>query len=176
VPGPRIRDISSSDAPSLHDTDAVGDARVRLRASRASLAVVLSNEERPIGLVSTGTLRELPSGVSVGEIVRDLPEPLELRGDVSAEVELDRVGRRLLGEPDLLGAVVDLGDGTWTALSRDEIATFLGSRTTVDRLEGAPIDVLVFECSTDKERKVVPYYDPRNPPLCSNGHPMKPIK
>ena len=36
------------------------------------------------------------------------------------------------------------------------------------------IDVPIFICPIDKERKVVYHYDPQHPPRCKSGHIMEP--
>jgi len=81
--------------------------------------------------------------------------------------------------PRLQGVIVRERGQVQGVLPRQELverASRLVTRSIVDRMEGAPVDILYFECPMDGERQLVAYYDPGNPPTCSQGHRMRPVE
>jgi CBS domain-containing protein len=163
------------------DPDAtVAEAVETLDRAGAAFGVVSGARGELLALV---TAEQLRAGHSGGQrlqmLVADAPRPIVVEPRVTLDSVIQRLTKDLVLQPGLAGIVVQERDHLKGVVPRDEIVEY-ASRTAkrgiADRLEGAPVDVLLYECEIDHERKLVAYYDPKNPPRCSAGHLMKPVE
>ncbi len=143
------------------------------------LLIVDSARGLPKALLSRVELEQALPDSPLEEVAKYAPEPV----GVKAPYDLDRVAQRHSGYlerwPNLPGLLVETGEG-FRVLPREVITKGASKVVTrgmnEGRLEGAPLDVLFYECPIDHERKLVAYYDPRNPPRCRLGHDMAPVE
>lgn len=162
------------------ESQKAGEALAKMRSEATEFLLVVDGiMGRPKALLSKAELTEATPDSMLREVAKYAPEPI----NVNAPYDLDHVARRhssyLEKWPNLPGILVKVGEG-FRVLPR-EVVTKGASRVVTrgmneGRLEGAPLDVLFFECPIDHERKLVSYYDPRNPPRCRLGHDMAPVE
>ncbi|MGQ9928666.1 MAG: hypothetical protein ACUVS4_17615 [Chloroflexaceae bacterium] len=95
---------------------------------------------------------------------------LQLRKLLAEDEALAREVQRMLEDPAVRQVIAR---GARSVAIGGDVS---GSVIITGRLEGAPVDLLFFECPEDHERTLVAYYDPQNPPRCSQGHLMKPVE
>lgn len=128
-------------------------------------------------LLVSDRLRSADPEQPVGELTHPEP-PLVVSSDQPLDSVVDAAAFDLVTRPSLPGAIVQLAEGGLAFLPRSALIARanLATRATVDRLEGAPVDLLVFQCPGDGERQIVSYYDPSNPPMCRSGHRMQPVE
>jgi hypothetical protein len=129
-----------------------------------------------LALLSVDELRSINSNEPIQTFIANQSRPLT----VDLQLELDKVvqgfAQDFVAHPDRGGLIVqDKGEvkGILPRKTIVEQALRIVSRRSIDRLEGAPLDVMIFECTEDPERKILDYYDSANPPKCSKGHEMK---
>jgi hypothetical protein len=144
------------------------------------LLIVDGDRKQPKALLSEAELKQAEPDSLLREVAR---YAAPLSDSVRAPYVLDDVVRRHSGYlerwPNLPGLLVTYDEG-FRVLPR-EVVTKGASQVVTrgmneGRLEGAPLDVLFYECPIDHERKLVAYYDPRNPPRCRLGHDMAPVE
>lgn len=157
-----------------------GEALAKMHSEETEVLLIVDGVRRlPKALLLKAELEQVPPDSALQEVARYAPEP----ESVKAPYDLDYVAQRHSGYlekwPNLPGLLVDTGQD-FRMLPREDI-TKGASRVVTrgmnqGRLEGAPLDVLFYECPIDHERKLVAYYDPRNPPRCKLGHDMTPVE
>lgn len=157
----------------------VADALQRLEQANAAFGIVGDEKGQPLGLVTAEQLRAADSDACLQSLISDAPGPIFIEPHVTIDNAVKMLAKDLVLKPNLAGIIVQEQGQVRGVLPRQvvvEHASQVVTRETADRLEGAPIDVLFFECPEDHERKLVAYYDPQNPPKCSKGHLMKPVE
>jgi len=157
----------------------VAEALKKLEHAQATLGVVSDARAQPLGIVTTEQLHAAQKSASVNSLIGTTPRPIMVEPSATIDDVVKMLAKDLVLNPDLAGVIVQEQGEVQGVLPRKTIVEYASrvvTRGTVDRLEGAPVDTLFFECSEDHERKLVAYYDPQNPPKCSKGHLMKPVE
>ncbi len=157
---------------------AIDEALMNLQAAQAQYGVVIGSQDRVLGLVTIERLREGDANAYVETLIDSGP-PIFLEPNVTLDTAVRALAKDFVLRPQLAGVVVQAQGKVEGILPRNiivERAARLGTRGVADRLTGSPLDILFFECPVDHERRIVVYYDPSNPPKCSQGHLMMPIE
>lgn len=157
----------------------VAEALRRLEEAGVTFGIVRNEQGQPIGLVTPEDLRQAAPETRLEALLSAMPQPIFVEPGVSLDHAVQALAKDLVLTPQLSGAIVQERGRVLGVLSRQELvrrASRLALRNVVDRMEGAPVDLLYFVCPQDGERQLVAYYDPRNPPTCSQGHPMQPAE
>lgn len=167
----RVRDVVRP-VPELGRDETVEGALEKMRQAKADVAVVPGGERRYM-LVTMEQLQAAEPSVRTEAL--DLHHPVIVDADERLEHVAGETARELVLRPRLPGVLVVSKENLLGLVPRSVLAdlALTASRSGADRLEGAPIDTLVFECPVDGERRVIGYYDRSNPPRCADGHPMQ---
>lgn len=135
--------------------------------------------ELPV-LVTAGVLKRFSDQqATIGSIAEALPRPAPVQPDVRLDQVASVLATDLVANPDLAGLVVwDDRQKVVGILPRQVLARvaarLIERGGDTSRLEGASaVAGVYFYCPIDGEEKLVSYYDPANPPKCSNNHLMK---
>lgn len=157
----------------------VAEALARLEQAGATFAVLRDEQGGLRGPIPVETLKKVKATESrLADMAIDAPSPIFAPPGISIDQVARLVAKDLVLNPRLAGVVVKEGDQVLGVLTRQflaQSAARLTTRGTTDRMEGAPVDILYFECPKDGERQLVAYYDPQHPPTCSQGHRMQPV-
>lgn len=154
------------------------EALQKLAQSQAPFGVVCDQKGQWLGIVTREQLQEAQRDVDLRQLTAAQPV-ITVEPEVTVESAAEMLAKDLVLHPALPGVIVQTQGHLQGVLPRRvllERASRIVTRTFTDRLEGAPVDLLFFECPEDGERKLVAYYDPQNPPKCSQGHLMKPVE
>ncbi len=157
----------------------VAEALRRLEQAGVTFGVIQDEQGRLAGLVTAEELRKADPQAPLDFLLAAAPSPIFIEPDVRIDHAVQVLAKDLVLRPRLQGVIVREQDRVRGVLPRQELverASRLVTRSLVDRMEGAPVDILYFECPIDGERQLVAYYDPRNPPTCSQGHRMQPVE
>jgi len=163
----------------LENTMTVTESLKKLEQATATFGIINDAKGQLLGLVTVEQLRTANKDTSVQSLVTIGAHPIVLEPSVTIDDAVKLLAKNLVLNPDLVGVIVEDHGKIQGVLSRKTIVEYASrvvTRGTIDRLEGAPVDTLFFECPEDHERKLVAYYDPQNPPKCSRGHLMKPVE
>ena len=166
----------------LETSTTVAEALRRLEQAGVTFGVIQDEQGRLTGLVTAEELRKADPQTQLDSPLVATPSPIFVVPDVR-DVRIDHavrvLAKDLVLQPRLQGVIVREQGQVRGVLPRQELverASRLVTRSIVDRMEGAPVDILYFECPMDGERQLVAYYDPGNPPTCSQGHRMRPVE
>lgn len=154
------------------------EALEKLAQSQTLFGVICDANGQWLGGVTREQLQAAQEDVDIRQLVAG-QRVITLEPGVAIESAVRMLAKDLVLHPDLPGVIVPTQGHLQGVLPRQalvEYASRIVTRTVGDRMEGAPIDLLFFECPEDGERKLVAYYDPQNPPRCSRGHLMKPVE
>ncbi len=157
----------------------VSEALTKLEQTEAIFGVVSDEKGQALGLVTVEQLHAAQKNASVQSLIVTTPRSITVEPSVTIDDVVKMLAKDLVLNPDLSGVIVQDQGKVQGVLPRKTIVEYASrvvTRGTVDRLEGAPVDTLFFECIEDHERKLVAYYDPQHPPRCSKGHLMKPVE
>ncbi len=160
----------------------VKDARARLEQAGAAFLVLRDEHgglQGPLSAEASEQAEEQDPNTPLRRVAADVPPPIIVQPQMSVDQVTRMVAKDLVLNPRRAGVIVQEGDRLLGVLPRSFLvqrASRLVTRGTADRPEGPPLDILYFECPEDGERQLVPYYDPRNPPTCSQGHRMRPVE
>ena len=175
---PRVRELLKPSIP-LDAGTTVAEALGRLEQAGVTFGVIQDEQGRLAGVVTAEELRKVDPQARLDTLLAAAPSPIFIEPDVSIEDAVEVLAKDLVLRPRLQGVIVREQGQVRGVLPRQELverASRLVIRNIVDRMEGAPVDLLYFECPIDGERQLVAYYDPRNPPTCSQGHQMQPVE
>ena len=164
---------------SLDTNLTVAEALSRLERANSGFGIVGDKKGKPLALVSLEQLHATDKSAPLLSLIMDVQRPIIVEASVTIDDAVTMLAKDLVLNPDLAGIVVQDRDRLQGVLPRRAIiehTSRIVTRSTADRLEGAPVDALFFECPDDHERILVAYYDPQNPPLCSKGHLMRPVE
>ncbi len=156
----------------------VGEALKALQDAQAQYIVVASTQNNPLSVIGVQQLRAANANEAVGTFVQHMPA-LVLEPNVPISSAARALAKDLVLKPQLAGVLVQAQGRAEGILPRKTIVDYAArnvTRGTSDRLEGSPLDVLIYECPVDHERQIITYYDPAHPPMCSQGHLMQPIE
>lgn len=154
------------------------EALQKLTQSQTPFGVIRDQKGRWRGIVTREQLQAAPEDVDIRQLTT-AQRVITVEPEVTVESTVEMLAKDLVLHPDLPGVIVQTQGHLQGVLPRRvlvEHASRIVTRTVSDRLEGAPVDLLFFECPEDGERQLVAYYDPQNPPKCSQGHRMKPVE
>lgn len=157
----------------------VAEALKKLEQAKTTFGVISDERGQPLGLVTVEQLHAAQKDVSVNSLIVTTLRPTMVEPSVTIDDVVKMLAKDLVLNPDLSGVIVQDQGKVQSVLPRKTIVEYASRvviRGTIDRLEGAPVDMLFFECPEGHERKLVAYYDPQNPPKCSKGHLMKPVE
>jgi CBS domain-containing protein len=163
----------------LDPTRTVAEALRQLEQAGVTFCVIQGEQGRLAGLVTAEELRKADPQAQLNSLLAAAPSPISIDPDVRIEHAVRVLAKDLVFHPRLQGVIVREQSQVRGVLPRRELverASRLVTRSIVDRMEGAPVDILYFECPMDGERQLVAYYDPGNPPTCSQGHRMRPVE
>lgn len=156
----------------------VAEALEKLAQSQMPFGVIRDEKGQWLGVVTRGQLQATQEDVDIRQLTA-VRRVITIEPEVAIESAVIMLAKDLVLHPDLSGVIVQTQGHLQGVLPRQvlvEHASRIVTRRSVDRLEGAPVDLLFFECAEDGERQLVAYYDPQNPPKCSRGHSMKPVE
>ena len=135
--------------------------------------------ELPI-LVTAGVLKRFSAQqVTIGTMAAALPRPAPVQPDARLDQVASVLATDLVANPDLAGLLVWDDHQKVVGILPRQILARVAARLIerggdTGRLEGAStVTGIYFYCPIDNEEKLVSYYDPANPPKCSNNHLMK---
>jgi hypothetical protein len=154
----------------------VAEALEILERTSVTLGVVRGTEGTLLATVSLEQLRAVNGNQLMQTYAASLPRPIVSEPRIPFASVVRALKKYSALDPDLVGIVVQDGDrlqGVVPGKTIQDYISFQVLRGEGNRLEGAPVDVLMFECETCPERRFIAYYDPNNPPKCSAGHVMK---
>ena len=160
----------------------IAEALEQLERAGAAFAVIRDEQGSLRGPIPVETLRQAGEQARDSRLenaLKNVPPPIVVPPQMNVDQVTRMVAKDLVLNPRLTGVVVREGDQVQGVLSRRFLAqraSRLVMRGTADRLEGPPVDILYFECPVDGERQIVPCYDPKNPPTCSQMHLMQPVE
>lgn len=163
----------------LDTTRTMAEALRQLEQAGVTFCVIQDEQGRLAGLVTAEELRKADPQARLDSLLTAVPSPISIDPDVRVEHAVRVLAKDLVLQPRLQGVIVREQGQVRGVLPRQELverASRLVTRSIVDRMEGAPVDILYFECPIDGERQLVAYYDPGNPPTCSQGHRMRPVE
>jgi predicted transcriptional regulator len=163
----------------LDSARTVAEALRQLEQAGVTFCVIQDEQGRLAGLVTAEELRKADPQARLDSLLTAVPSPISIDPDVRIEHAVRVLAKDLVLQPRLQGVIVREQGQVRGVLPRQELverASRLVTRSIVDRMEGAPVDILYFECPIDGERQLVAYYDPDNPPTCSQGHRMRPVE
>ncbi len=163
----------------LDPTRTMAEALRQLEQAGVTFCVIQDEQGRLAGLVTAEELRKADPQARLDSLLTAVPSPISIDPDVRIEHAMRVLAKDLVLQPRLQGVIVREQGQVRGVLPRQELverASRLVTRSIVDRMEGAPVDILYFECPMDGERQLVAYYDPGNPPTCSQGHRMRPVE
>ena len=151
-----------------------GEALEKMRSEGVTIGLVVDRvRSLPKALLSERELERADPKTKLEKLVMHAPELVSVKAPYKLSDVVQRHAKYVELRPNLPGVLVDVGEG-FRVLPREIItksATRVVTRGMNDgRLEGAPLDVLFYKCPIDNERKLVAYYDPKNPPRCTLGH------
>lgn len=153
------------------------EALEKLTQSQTPFGVIRAEQGQWLGVVTREQLQAAPKDVFLRQMIAR--RVLTVEPEETLENAVRMLAKDLVLHPDFSGVIVQTQGRLQGVLPREvlvEHASRVVTREIPVRLEGAPIDPLFFECAEDGERKLVAYYDPQNPPRCSQGHRMKPVE
>jgi hypothetical protein len=154
-------------------TDSAADLLLRMSREGHAFGVLVDGGD-VVGVVSLQQLKATPGGAAAASVAVG-PLPI-----VTAETTVHEIARLVRGAslvpPDLRGAVV-LEQGAPVGFVREVRIKALidgGLLRGEDpgNIPGVPVSRLIFECAAHGETLSVAYYDPSDPPRCSNGDLM----
>jgi len=166
-------------ATRLDADETVAKALETLEQANVTFGVVSDPAGGWIATITLRQLRDASKGTSVRTLVSGKPRPIVTEPGIKFDSVVKKLVHRPGFETDLADIVVQEQDKLRGVVPRARIidrASLIVIRWGADRLEGAPIDVMLYECEICQERKLVAYYDPKNPPKCKAGHLMKPVE
>jgi len=153
-------------------------ASARLAGGPASFGVVLDRKGTLTAIVTAETLRDAGEE-ALGNLSRPVPSPPVVDATTPMWRVAEEFAVTLSQSPAIIGVVVRAGARIIGILPSDLVqsaALDSGARHGVDRLEGGSVDVLMFQCPVDHERRIITFYDRSAPPRCRRGHPMEPMR
>jgi hypothetical protein len=168
-----VRDVMHA-VPLLEAGDSAENALAQ--SGDARLVAVSHAAHKLPAILRTDRIRAAPEDTTLADLLPEGDPPPLLEADLPLDAAVERLAMSFVLNPSLAGGLVEIGADHWGVVPRRVFVEHAGLMTTRgggDRLEGAPVGLLVFECEEDHDRKVVAYYDPDNPPRCRNGHLMK---
>jgi CBS domain-containing protein len=163
----------------LDPTRTVAEALRQLEQAGVTFCVIQGEQGRQAGLVTVEELHKADPQAQLNSLLAAAPSPVFIEPNVRIEHAVRVLAKDLVLHPRLQGVIVRERGQVQGVLPRQELverASRLVTRSIVDRMEGAPVDILYFECPMDGERQLVAYYDPGNLPTCSQGHRMRPVE
>jgi CBS domain-containing protein len=175
---PTIRELLKPTI-SLDASMTVAEALRRLEQAGMTFGIIQDEQGRLARLVTAEELRKADPQAQLNSLLAAAPSPIFIELDVSIDHAVQVLAKDLVLHPQLQGVIVREQGQVRGILPREELtkkASRLVTRSIVDRMEGAPVDVLYFECPIDGERLLVGYYNPGHPPTCSQGHQMQPVE
>jgi CBS domain-containing protein len=174
---PTIRELLKPTI-SLDASTTVVEALRQLEQAGMTFGIIQDEQGRLAGLVTAEELRKADPQAQLNSLLAAALSPIFIEPDVSIDHAVQVLAKDLVLHPQLQGVIVREQGQVRGVLPREELtkkASRLVTRSIVDRMEGAPVDMLYFECPIDGERQLVGYYDPGHPPTCSQGHQMQPV-
>jgi len=175
---PTIRELLKPTI-SLDASTTVVEALRQLEQAGMTFGIIQDEQGRLAGLVTAEELRKADPQAQLNSLLAAALSPIFIEPDVSIDHAVQVLAKDLVLHPQLQGVIVREQGQVRGVLPREELtkkASRLVTRSIVDRMEGAPVDVLYFECPIDGERLLVGYYNPGHPPTCSRGHQMQPVE
>ena len=155
----------------------VQSALQELDASNCEYGIIKNAQGEFLALILAERLRSDKNPQdTLSSVVANRPVPLVSGADLNLDKVVKDFASNFAADPELEGVVVKENEDLKGVLPRRVIvkrALEIVATRGLDRLEGAPLDTVYFECAIDKERKSVDFYDPAHPPKCRNGHEMK---
>jgi hypothetical protein len=159
------------DALVVDSQESADQVRRQLADSGAAFVIIVSNDD-VTGLVTAQELDALADEAGMSELATAPP----LCFDVAAPLDdiVHALRDRLAVEPDTAGSVI-IADGRPVGVVQTATALNLAGIPvrSADQLAGSPLTTLIFECEDHSEQVSISYYDPANPPRCSNGDLMR---
>jgi hypothetical protein len=143
---------------------------------------VISDETGKLfAIVTKEQLKTAETDEPLRALTKDIPHLEAIELDDTFDIIVQVWADNFVFNQDLLGIVVQKQGDVQGILLRKTIVEHALSMLSGRRLAGSPLGPtgsVLFECPIDYERKYidVDYYDPRNPPVCSNGHKMRRIR
>lgn len=159
--------------------ETVGDAINKLEVAKAKYGIFGGGQDELLALFTVEQLRARDADEPINAYAQTVPRPVVVESHLTLDDCAQKHAIDFVLQPELPGIVVREGEAVNGILPRQMIlsnAAHIVSKRSIDRLEGSPLDSLIFECLIDHERKIVDYYDPNNRPLCRNGHQMEPVE
>ena len=175
---PTIRELLKPTI-SLDASMTVAEALRRLEQAGMTFGIIQDEQGRLARLVTAEELRKADPQAQLNSLLAAAPSPIFIEPNVRIDHAVRLLAKDLVFHPRLQGVIVREQGQVRGVLPRRELverASRLVTRSIVDRMEGALVDILYFECPMDGERQLVAYYDPGNPPTCSQGHRMRPVE
>lgn len=163
----------------VYEISTIDQAITQLREGKISFGVITSNRKEFLKVVS---MEELTAVEDKARLLRTLvprdAEPIIVDSPETLDEVVQNYAKKLELRPNLPGIVV-MEKGELSGVLPRHIVVRQAKRvvtrsSSMVRIEGSPLDALFFKCPIDNERKMVNYYDPTEPPLCSNRHLMVP--
>ena len=151
----------------------VADALATMNQANLDYCVVKDQEGRLLGVTSVEQLKSKGKQQKLEDIFEGGPPPISLTPALTLDKIEVGVAALFTSDPKLEGIIVD--EESPRVLPRKKIlehALEIVSYRGVDRLEGSPLDVVIYECPIDHERKILEYFTGLAP-VCSQGHPME---
>jgi hypothetical protein len=157
------------------------DALQTIFQAEVENGVVYDEYGKLLGIITKRQLQIADSHEPVQTLIQNTIclEPIEFDDDFETIVEV--WANIFLFNQGLLGFVVQKQGNIQGVLLWETIIEYALSALSGRRLAGSPLGKarsVLFECPIDREQKYVDidYYDQRNPPTCSKGHKMRPIR
>jgi hypothetical protein len=165
-------------ARQIEENSKIVEAISDLRANSLDFAVVVSLRNEILGILSIAQLEKATPDKQVKTLVASAQTPIIVDSQESLEDVVKKHSKDLELRPNLGGVIVTSEQQISGVLPRSLIINQARRVVTrgsgIARIEGSPLDTLFFRCEIDNERKMISYYDPADPPRCSNNHKMVP--
>ena len=156
----------------LQSTARAAQSLAKLTSNGTALAILMTGSAI-VGIVTKEELAAAPPDTLVADLVANR-SPLLIDNRTPLDQIVEAVRERLSIEPDLLGIVVVADNSPVGAIRTATVLDLTGPNVRGGfSLEGRPVSSLVFRCAAHGEEVAVDYYDPANPPRCSNGDLMR---
>jgi hypothetical protein len=149
-----------------------------LQNAETAFGVVISVRNEKIAVISIDDLTKADGNKTVGTAVPENREIKVVESPETLEEVVENHAKYLELRPNLREIVVTENETVVGVLPRNVIITGATRVVTrgagILRMEGPPLGALFFRCPEDNERRMVTYYNPDDPPLCSKQHVMVP--
>ncbi len=178
----RVPKVAEYQLVTVDEGRKVADVLQLMEEAKTPFGVVLDANGNLLALLTKEQLEKADREMAVRSAVVDMPLPIavEKRTPLNETEAVKNVADQLDRSPLLPGVIlVDHNKPTSILLGKtvlDLAATLMARRGNMDRWEGGPVSELVFACDIDNEQKIIPYYDPDDPPKCSAGHSTKRVR